>query len=324
MSDSLIHAVAGSTGGVIAMTLTYPLIFLSTRAAVETKKEQKTTRQAVIDTLKSEGILGLYSGLGSSLLGIAVTNGVYYFFFEKTRAVLLASRKLNDSDFRGLTTLESMFAGFLAGMSSRVPVTKRVPTPLAGSVTTIASNPIWVVQTTQATQSMSESEGTVTAKRGIVGTIRSIIRAGGVQALWRGVGPALILVINPILQYTCFEQLRNLIIRRRLSKARSATLSDLDVLVMSAIAKLVATSITYPYIVLKSRAQAARASADAPSSIAASLMAILSAEGPAGFYKGLGNKLIQSVLTASFLFVSQRRLYEAAKTAMGLRPHSRH
>jgi len=286
------------------MTLTYPLIFLSTRAAVETKKEKKTTRQAITDILKSEGILGLYSGLGSSLLGIAVTNGVYYFFFEKTRAVLLASRKINESGFKGLTTIESMFAGFVAG-----------------SITTIASNPIWVVQTTQATQSMCapESEGVASAKRGIIGTIRSIVRTGGVQALWRGVGPALILVINPILQYTCFEQLKNMIIRRRLSNARSATLSDLDVLVISAIAKLVATSVTYPYIVLKSRAQAARASANAPASITASLAAILGAEGPAGFYKGIGNKLVQSVLTASFLFVSQRRLYEAVKTAMRLR-----
>lgn len=31
--------------------------------------------QAVVDVLDREGILGLYSGLSSSLLGIAVTNG---------------------------------------------------------------------------------------------------------------------------------------------------------------------------------------------------------------------------------------------------------
>jgi len=31
--------------------------------------------QAVVDIIKREGVLGLYSGLNSSLLGIAVTNG---------------------------------------------------------------------------------------------------------------------------------------------------------------------------------------------------------------------------------------------------------
>lgn len=68
------------------------MIFLSTRAAVETKNEKKvsgtmlvsqsayidpeqTTYEAVKDIVKREGVFGLYSGLGSSLWGIAVTNG---------------------------------------------------------------------------------------------------------------------------------------------------------------------------------------------------------------------------------------------------------
>ena len=69
------------------------MIFLSTRAAVEIKNEDKvnssaivlsecvdanweqSTYEAVKDIVKREGVLGLYSGLGSSLWGIAVTNG---------------------------------------------------------------------------------------------------------------------------------------------------------------------------------------------------------------------------------------------------------
>jgi solute carrier family 25 (peroxisomal adenine nucleotide transporter), member 17 len=35
--------------------------------------------EAVIDIVKREGLLGLYSGLESSLLGIAVTNGLVKF-----------------------------------------------------------------------------------------------------------------------------------------------------------------------------------------------------------------------------------------------------
>ena len=37
--------------------------------------DEKSTYQAVLDIIKREGVLGLYSGLNSSLLGIAVTNG---------------------------------------------------------------------------------------------------------------------------------------------------------------------------------------------------------------------------------------------------------
>ena len=89
----------GNAGSEMTLTLSVsPLIFLSTRAAVETKKEQKvmsnstrlkqnamlntsdackkqSTYQAIVDIVKREGVLGLYSGLNSSLLGIAITNG---------------------------------------------------------------------------------------------------------------------------------------------------------------------------------------------------------------------------------------------------------
>lgn len=57
-----------------------PLVNLSTRAAVQTKKEHLTIPQAITKTIKEEGISGLYDGLSSSLAGIAVTNGVYYAF----------------------------------------------------------------------------------------------------------------------------------------------------------------------------------------------------------------------------------------------------
>lgn len=96
-----------------------------------------------------------------------------------------------------------------------------------------------------------------------------------ISAFWRGLGPALVLVINPIIQYTAFEQLKNILVARRSSKLQAAgavtavaVLSDLDFFLLGAISKLgkfvwycskflyltlfffyeVATSITYPYM----------------------------------------------------------------------------
>jgi len=66
-----------------------------------------------------------------------------------------------------------------------------------------------------------------------------------VSAFWRGLGPALVLVINPIIQYTAFEQLKNSLITRRTSKLQAAgaatavaVLSDLDFFLLGAISKL--------------------------------------------------------------------------------------
>ncbi|KAF8604966.1 peroxisomal membrane protein [Ceratobasidium sp. AG-I] len=309
-NDQLIHAAAGAAGGVVAMTLTYPLIFLSTRAAVDIKREDKSTYQAVLDVIQSEGLRGLYSGLNSSLLGIAVTNGVYYFFYEKSRAALLSSSPRKGG---ALTTLESMLAGLLAG-----------------SATTITSNPLWVIQTTQAVRTLPSTSAPSQVpepqgpkkKLGFLATVRYILRTDGLAAFWRGIGPALVLVVNPILQYTVFEQLKNALIARRLVKLRAAkstlvpALSGLDYFLLGALSKLVATTLTYPYIVIKSRMQSGHAHTREYKSSWDGLTKIVQREGIAGLYRGIGSKLAQSVLTAAILFAGQRRFYEMTKSAL--------
>ncbi|KAF8974751.1 mitochondrial carrier domain-containing protein [Flammula alnicola] len=305
MSDSAIHSIAGAAGGIVAMTATYPLIVLSTRAAVETKKEQKSTYQAILDIIKREGVLGLYSGLNSSLLGIAITNGVYYYFYERSREAILRSRTGSN---KALSTLESMLTGLIAG-----------------SATTIISNPIWVVQTSQAVQTMGTdaNQPVVTKKLGFFETVQSILAKDGIGAFWRGIGPALVLVVNPIIQYTVFEQFKNFLIARRTAKLRAlgaataiAVLSDLDFFLLGALSKLVATSFTYPYIVVKSRLQAGSANALKYKSSLDGLLTILKEEGIEGLYRGIGSKIVQSVLTAAILFAGQRRIFEITKAAL--------
>src|SRR5687767_9218949 len=68
-----------------------------------------------------------------------------------------------------------------------------------------------------------------------------MIKDNGFKSLWQGVMPALILVANPIIQYTVFEK-----IKARIAKTRA--LSSFDFFLLGAISKLAATSITYPYM----------------------------------------------------------------------------
>jgi adenine nucleotide transporter 17 len=48
--------------------------------------------------------------------------------------------------------------------------------------------------------SSSTAQPNVVKKMGILATIRFLVRKGGIGALWRGIGPALVLVLNPIIQ----------------------------------------------------------------------------------------------------------------------------
>lgn len=242
-SDNVAHALAGAGGGLASMALTYPLITLSTRAQVESKKADTNTLEAAQRIIAREGIRGLYAGLESALFGITVTNFVYYYWYEWTRAFFVKAAVASGRASQKLTTLESMAAG-----------------AIAGSATVLMTNPIWVVNTRMtARKNEADSEALPTiegqkpkkaASPSTIGTLMSIIKEEGPQRLFAGVLPALVLVINPILQYTIFEQLKNALEKRR-------KVTPTDSFYLGALGKLAATSITYPYITVKSRAHVA-------------------------------------------------------------------
>lgn len=299
-NDNVAHALAGAGGGVLSMVLTYPLITLSTRAQVESKRAETGFLAAVKRIVAREGVAGLYSGLDSAVFGISVTNFVYYYWYEWTRAFFEKAAARSGRASRKLTTVESMMAG-----------------ALAGSATVILTNPIWVVNTRMTTrrESLEASQELVVEGSGAkavqekpktpttIGTLLALLREEGPQALFRGVIPALVLVINPILQYTLFEQMKNVFEARR-----KANITPTMAFFLGALGKLFATSITYPYITVKSQMHVA--GNGRKEGMSEAINRVIREEGYSGLYKGIGPKVTQSVLTAAFLFAFKDVLYE--------------
>ncbi|KAK0704771.1 putative peroxisomal membrane protein PMP47A [Lasiosphaeris hirsuta] len=289
-NDNVAHALAGAGGGVLSMALTYPLITLSTRAQVESKRAETTFLAAIQKIVAREGISGLYSGLSSALFGISVTNFVYYYWYEWTRAFFEAAAVRTGRASKKLTTVESMIAG-----------------ALAGSATVILTNPIWVVNTRMTTRNADADTETLPGakpqkKPTTVGTLLALIRNEGLQALFAGVVPALVLVINPILQYTLFEQMKN-----RVEKKQRVT--PTVAFLLGALGKLFATSVTYPYITVKSQMHVAQGEGGRKEGMFEAINRVIRNEGYAGLYKGIGPKVTQSVITAAFLFAFKDALY---------------
>ncbi|KAI0006408.1 mitochondrial carrier [Xylariaceae sp. FL0662B] len=320
-NDNIAHALAGAGGGILSMILTYPLMTLSTRAQVESKRSETAFLAAVKRIVAREGVAGLYAGLDSAVFGISVTNFVYYYWYEWSRAFFEAAATRAGRASKKLTTVESMIAG-----------------ALAGSATVILTNPIWVVNTRMTTRqehlkesgeletepstastddTSSSSAVAVEAEEKekekqkkpeakaptTVGTLLALLREEGPQALFRGVVPALVLVINPILQYTLFEQMKNAVERRRRQRITPAV-----AFFLGALGKLFATSVTYPYITVKSQMHVA--GNGQKEGMTQAIRRVVREEGYAGLYKGIGPKVTQSVLTAAFLFAFKDVLYE--------------
>ncbi|TLD33736.1 hypothetical protein PspLS_00907 [Pyricularia sp. CBS 133598] len=314
-NDNVAHALAGAGGGLLSMILTYPLITISTRAQVEAKQADSTKKAgAFLDAIRTivarEGASGLYAGLSSALFGITVTNFVYYYWYEWTRAFFEKAAVRAGRASSKLTTVESMLAG-----------------ALAGSATVLITNPIWVVNTRMTTRKQQvaqatdeekaaeegQADGADKAETGVVkapkvepapgtmATLLALLRHEGPQALFRGVMPALVLVINPILQYTLFEQLKNAVEKRR-------RVTPTVAFFLGALGKLFATSITYPYITVKSQMHVA--DNGRKEGMTEAIRRVIKEEGYPGLYKGIGPKVSQSVLTAAFLFAFKDVLYE--------------
>lgn len=86
-----------------------------------------------------------------------------------------------------------------------------------------------------------EAEGIKPKRPNALAVAASILKNEGIAGLYSGVMAALVLVINPIIQYTVFEQVKN-----KVSKMK--TLSNFDFFLLGAFSKLCATGITYPYM----------------------------------------------------------------------------
>lgn len=177
---------------------------------------------------------------------------------------------------------------------------------LAGSATVLITNPIWVVNTRMTarkkTEDSQELPGPGARKHSApstIGTFLQIIQEEGVGRLFAGVMPALVLVINPILQYTLFEQLKNVVEKRR-------RMTPTDSFYLGALGKLLATSITYPYITVKSRMHVA--GKDGPKeNMFESFNRIVREEGWGGLYGGEHNPSFEKMTMLTTLKVLDQR-----------------
>eukprot|EP01102_Stenamoeba_stenopodia_P023022 TRINITY_DN9793_c0_g5_i1.p1 TRINITY_DN9793_c0_g5~~TRINITY_DN9793_c0_g5_i1.p1 ORF type:complete len:317 (+),score=71.50 TRINITY_DN9793_c0_g5_i1:149-1099(+) len=278
--NSLVQAFAGGCGGILSMLLLYPLNNVSTRLQVQQKTtgKKKSLIEEFGEIIQNEGVSGLYSGLSAALAGIAATNAIYYYWYSFFESFL---RSMNNNKQLGMLGYTFIAAD-------------------AGVITSVLTNPIWMINTRMQTR-----KGL--ANNGFFDHLSAICEEEGIQGLFRGVIPALILVSNPVLQFVLFEKLKQIIQQ----KYSNRSLTGLDFFLLGAVTKAFATVITYPYLVIKSRQQdKPREGAPVYRGTLDALIQIYQREGPSTFYKGMQPKLIQSVLTSAFLFMTKEKLVE--------------
>ncbi|XP_066040289.1 peroxisomal membrane protein PMP34 isoform X2 [Chamaea fasciata] len=198
---------------------------------------------------------------------------------------------------------------------------------VAGVVNVLLTTPLWVVNTRLKLQGAKfRNEDIVpTNYRGIIDAFHQIVRDEGVLALWNGTFPSLLLVFNPAIQFMFYEGFKRKLLKKQLQ------LTSLDAFVIGAIAKAVATTLTYPLQTVQSILRFGRHRLNPENRTLGSLRNVLyllqqrvRRFGLVGLYKGLEAKLLQTVLTAALMFLVYEKLTAATFTVMGLKHSRRH
>ncbi|XP_023027418.1 peroxisomal Membrane Protein 34 [Leptinotarsa decemlineata] len=174
--ESLVHATAGATGSIFAMTSVYPLDMIKFRKQLEDKEViGKTTFEAIIHLLKNEGIASLYRGIRPVVITLGVSTFVYFYTFHGIKSVIPKELQNSKTDLA-----LSIFSGV---------------------VNVLTTNPLWVVNNRLKTKEEVHYTG-------LLDGLFHIGSTEGIGTLWNGVGPSLILVTNPAIHFTIYEALK--------------------------------------------------------------------------------------------------------------------
>ncbi|KAJ4980139.1 hypothetical protein NE237_010919 [Protea cynaroides] len=320
MSDAVINGLAGAGGGIIAQLISYPLQTVNTRQQTERdpKKSRRKhgTLEQMCQVVKQEGWERLYGGLTPSLVGIATSQGIYYYFYQifRSKAEAAAFKHLKEGTGDGSV-------GILSSL---------VVAALSGCLNVLLTNPIWVVVTRMQTHteaslkrrpseslSVTTDEAILAAAEtppyGISHAVQEVYDEAGVLGFWKGVCPTLIMVSNPSIQFMLYETLLKKLKTMRASRNKGNDgVTALEIFFLGAVAKLGATLVTYPLNVVKSRLQAKQVTGGDKrhhyKGTLDAIMKMIKYEGLSMFYKGMSTKIVQSVLAAAVLFMIKEEL----------------
>ncbi|NXY28402.1 PM34 protein, partial [Pomatorhinus ruficollis] len=300
--ESLVHAMSGAVGSMTAMTVFFPLDTARLRLQVDEKRKSKTTPAVLLEIIKEEGLLAPYRGWFPVISSLCCSNFVYFYTFNSLKALWVKGQHS--------TTGKDLVLGVVAGV-----------------VNVLLTTPLWVVNTRLKLQGAKfRNEDIVpTNYRGIIDAFHQIVRDEGVLALWNGTFPSLLLVFNPAIQFMFYEGFKRKLLKKQLQ------LTSLDAFVIGAIAKAVATTLTYPLQTVQSILRFGRHRLNPENRTLGSLRNVLyllqqrvRRFGLVGLYKGLEAKLLQTVLTAALMFLVYEKLTAATFTVMGLKHSRRH
>ncbi|OWM69839.1 peroxisomal adenine nucleotide carrier 1-like [Punica granatum] len=292
--ESVSEATSGAIGALVSTTVLYPLDTCKTKYQAEIRTGQQQKYRNISDVLweaiSTRQVLSLYQGLGTKNLQSFISQFIYFYgysFFK--RLYLKKSGKKS------------------IGMKANLIIAAA-----AGAFNVVITMPLDTASSKMQTSEFGKSKG-----------LWKILSEGTLGEAFDGLGISLLLTVNPSIQYTVFDQLKQRMLKGKQSSRAKGTVSSPEALsafsafALGAVSKCVATCITYPAIRCKVTIQAAESEEEhemeeyqkkARRTVSGALYSIWKSEGLLGFFKGLQAQILKTVLSSALLLMVKEKI----------------
>ena len=173
---------------------------------------------------------------------------------------------------------------------------------LSGAVADFFCNPMFIVRTRMQTEALHYMEMPIHERKphGIIKTVHRLHAEGGIPIFWRGFTASLLGLSHVAIQFPTYEFFK--------AEAREWSVTNeesaLDLLLASGFSKMIATSLTYPHEVVRSRMMDHRGRSEDQRSLRSTFLRIVRVEGLGALYTGIHVSLVRVVPNCCITFMT--------------------
>ncbi|KAJ4358999.1 hypothetical protein N0V95_002534 [Ascochyta clinopodiicola] len=311
------HATSGALGTAVSKLITYPLDLVVARLQVQKQLQGENERpryDGILDAIekiyeREGGVSAFYNGVPHEVFKGVTDSFLFFLAYSYVRQSRLAA----NGGRKSLGALEEIGVGVVAGAFSK-----------------FCTTPIQNIVTRKQTAAMTALDGNTatppaSSTRDIAAQIK---KEKGLQGFWSGYSASLILTLNPSLTMLMHKILLRLLVSHEKRDDPGARITFL----IAATSKALASTITYPFQLAKTRAQVSSqkptettgetsefGKAEKPPrsgairarqrTVFATILRIAQTEGFAGLYQGLGGEVLKGFFSHGITMLMKERIH---------------